>query len=60
MGWISKSQQDRDHKGLRNVCGACGHEGTGHDPLCTTDTGSRVHTSHTSDPRSGLFGKRQK
>lgn len=60
MGWISKSQQERDHNGQRNRCAACGHEGKRTDPLTKDDSGSRVHTSHTTDPRSGLYGRQQK
>lgn len=59
MGWISKTQQERDHNGRRNDCGACGQEGTDGNPLVLTDTGSRVHESHTTDPVSGLYGARQ-
>ncbi|MBE1580401.1 hypothetical protein ACFORH_43450 [Amycolatopsis roodepoortensis] len=59
MTWISTRQQDRDHNGQRNDCGACGHEGTAEDPLVLTDTGSRVHNSHITDPGSGLYGARQ-
>jgi hypothetical protein len=59
MGWISARQQERDHQGQRNICAACGHDGTTPDPLTVTDDGMRVHTSHTTDPRSGLYGHQQ-
>jgi hypothetical protein len=60
MGWISKSQQERDHKGLRNVCAADGRDGTVDDPLGISDEGSRIHQRHFKDPKSGFFGKQQK
>jgi alpha-D-ribose 1-methylphosphonate 5-phosphate C-P lyase len=59
MGWISGKQQERDHKGLRDNCSACGHKGSGRDRLVKDDHGSRVHESHTTDRGSGLFGRRQ-
>ena len=59
MGWISKSQQERDHKGLRNICAACGHAPTALNKLVKTTTGSRVHKSHITDPNSGFYGKGQ-
>lgn len=55
MGWIDGRQLDRDHRGLRNVCGACGHEGTTKNPLVVADDGMRIHRSHTEDPRSGYY-----
>ena len=60
MGWISKDQQERDYRGLRNACGACGHDGTAASPLGLSDTGSRIHRGHFEDPTSGLFGRQQK
>ncbi|MBW8792271.1 MAG: hypothetical protein JF597_01305 [Streptomyces sp.] len=60
MGWISKSQQDRDHSGLRDVCAADGKKGSKADPLGVSDTGSRVHKRHFEDPKSGFFGGQQK
>lgn len=65
MGWISKDQQDRDHKGKRDRCGACGHPFTAGDPQVLTKKdathagGSRVHRSHTTDPSSGFHGLAQ-
>jgi hypothetical protein len=59
MGWISKSQQDRDHSGLRNACAACGHDGTKQRPLGLSNTGSRIHTEHFTNPASGLYGQQQ-
>jgi len=59
-GFISAAQQRRDHAGLRNVCTACGHDGTPGDPLVKSDDGSRIHRSHTTDPRSGFYGAEQK
>lgn len=58
-GWISRTQQDRDHAGLRNVCAACGQPGTIGDPLSVADDGMRVHQSHTTDPDNGYHGRRQ-
>lgn len=69
MGWISRSQQKRDHDGLRDVCSACGNKATAADPLVLTggdpsdpwsSAGSRVHRSHTTDRSSGFYGRRQK
>jgi hypothetical protein len=60
MGWISGDQQKRDHRGLRNVCAADGRDGTAADPLGLSDTGSRIHKRHFTDPKSGLFGRQQK
>ncbi len=50
MGWISGEQLERDHRGLRNVCAADGHEGTERTPLALTDEGIRVHAFHFSEP----------
>lgn len=55
MGWISPGQQRRDHNGKRNICAACGHDGTTKDPLIKAMDGFRVHRSHTTDPRSGYY-----
>lgn len=60
MGWITKDQQKRDHDGLRNACGTCGHDGTPADPLTLSDEGTRQHQSHFTDPNSGWFGHRQR
>jgi hypothetical protein len=60
MGWISQSQQERDHRGLRDVCAADGREATRNDPLGLTDTGSRIHDRHFDDENNGWFGRRQK
>lgn len=59
-GWIHSRQQQRDHNGQRNICAACGHTGTGTDPLVLDDTGMRVHQQHTEDPTSGLYGHQQR
>jgi len=59
MGWISKAQQERDHNGLRDTCAADGRKGTKADPLVKSDDGFRIHGSHTEDPKSGYFCKRQ-
>jgi hypothetical protein len=58
MGWINSRQFERDHNGQRNICAACGHDGTNADPL-VLDDGYRVHTSHTTDVNSGLYGRQQ-
>lgn len=60
MGWISGKQFNRDHNGLRNNCGACGHEGTDANPLKLDDEGDRVHESHFNEPNNGLYGKQQR
>lgn len=60
MGWISKAQQKRDHSGLRNVCAACGRDGSAGNPLELDNSGFRIHKSHLDAPKSGLFGHRQK
>ncbi|PRX92019.1 hypothetical protein [Allonocardiopsis opalescens] len=60
MNWISQQQQDRDHRGLRHVCSACGHEESPKNPLVVTADGWRVHRSHTTDPTDGFYGKTQK
>jgi hypothetical protein len=60
MAWISKQQQERDHRGLRDVCAADGRKGSKDDPLGITDTGSRVHKRHFTEPKSGLRGHEQK
>ena len=59
MRVIHVRQQQRDHIGQRNICAACGHDGTTRDPLVLTDNGFRVHQSHTADPRDGLYGTAQ-
>lgn len=59
-GYINAAQQRRDHNGQRNTCAACGHDGTPNDPLVKTLDGFRAHRSHTTDPRSGLYGQQQK
>lgn len=60
MSWISQKQQQRDHTGLRETCAACGHDATPQDPLAVSDTGSRVHARHLTDPDSGLHGAHQR
>lgn len=38
-------------------CRACGHPTTREDPPVRLKDGAvRVHKSHTTDPKSGLFG----
>ena len=59
MHFIHVRQHQRDHQGQRNTCSACGHDGTSRDPLVLTNDGFRVHQSHTTDPRDGLYGKEQ-
>jgi len=60
MAWISKEQQKRDHRGLRDVCAADGRKGSDKDPLGLADTGSRVHKRHFKDPADGFYGCQQK
>jgi len=60
VGWISKAQQQRDHRGLRDVCAADGRKATKADPLTRSDDGFRIHRSHTTDPGSGYHGREQK
>lgn len=39
-------------------CQACGNETTKTDPAVRLkDSGVRVHQSHTTNPKSGLFGE---
>ncbi len=59
MGWISSAQQERDHRGLRNICAADGHEGTAGNPLGLSKDGTRVHRSHFADPFDGFYGEEQ-
>lgn len=51
---LSDAQRGRDANGQENVCAACGHPGTPGDPLVIAQ-GFRVHTSETTDPRSGYY-----
>lgn len=60
MGWISGAQQKRDHNGQRNICAACGHEGTTRNPLVKTTDGARIHRSHTTDRKSGYYNQEQR
>lgn len=60
MAWINADQLARDLGGLRNVCAACGSRETSRDPLVLSDDGYRVHHSHVTDPRSGLYGHGQR
>jgi len=60
MGWISKSQQVRDHRGLRDVCAADGRKGSKADPLGLSDDGSRIHKRHFTENNSGYCGREQK
>lgn len=50
-GWISGTQFERDHNGLRNNCAACGHEGTASNPLTVDNGGMRVHSKPFDDAR---------
>ncbi len=54
-GYINNAQQRRDHNGQRNICAACGHDGTHADPLVKSLDGYRIHREHTTDPRSGYY-----
>jgi hypothetical protein len=54
-GWISATQFERDHNGQRNICAACGHNGSKANPLVVDEDGSRIHTSHTTDQNSGYY-----
>jgi hypothetical protein len=54
---ISDAQKQRDTQGLRDVCGACGHEQSETDPLVISEEGSRIHHSHYTDPSSGFCGR---
>jgi hypothetical protein len=60
MAWISKGQQERDHRGLRDVCSADGRKGTPADPLGLSDNGSRIHKRHFTAPGNGFYGREQK
>jgi hypothetical protein len=44
----------------RGDCAACGHHGTGADPLVQALDGHRIHRSHTTDPRNGYYRQQQK
>ncbi|MFJ9633769.1 hypothetical protein ACIRU8_39355 [Streptomyces sp. NPDC101175] len=59
MAWINATQRKRDSSGQRNICAACGHPGTGEDPLVITTDGFRVHLSDTTNPNSGFYGQQQ-
>lgn len=59
MGWINSQQFERDHQGLRDVCAVDGQYGTEERPLALDDEGWRVHASHFTDERSGLYGHQQ-
>lgn len=59
MRFISAAQQKQDHKGLRDHCAADGHPATKADPLVLSTSGSRIHQSHTTDPRNGFYGQQQ-
>ncbi|MFE5037059.1 hypothetical protein [Streptomyces sp. NPDC056683] len=43
----------------RKICQACGHQTTKADKSVKTTDGYNVHESHTTDPRSGLYGDRK-
>jgi hypothetical protein len=57
--WVNDTQFERDHKGYRNTCSACGHDGTEADPLVVDVEGWRICRSHTEDPNSGMYGTAQ-
>ncbi len=59
MRWISSTQQQRDHAGLRNVCAYDGHDGTPDDPLDLDNEGSRAHVRHFTNPDSPAYGHEQ-
>jgi hypothetical protein len=59
-GFINAAQQRRDHNGQRDICAACGHNGTSRDPLVKATDGYRVHRSHTTDPRNGYYRQEQR
>lgn len=59
-GYINPAQQARDHNGQRNICAACGHNGTNADPLVKATDGFRIHRTHTTDRRSGYYGLSQR
>ena len=51
---LNDTQLIRDaNPNLDGICAACGRPATDHDPLVISD-GYRIHTSHTTDPRSGF------
>ena len=50
---LNDEQRERDGRGQRNICAACGHPGTADNPLVISD-GYRVHETHKTDPESGL------
>ncbi|RJQ70579.1 hypothetical protein D5S17_29050 [Pseudonocardiaceae bacterium YIM PH 21723] len=56
MRWISRGQQQRDHRGQRNKCAACGNDGTTARPLTISRDGMRIHLQHYHEPRSGYYG----
>lgn len=39
-------------------CQACGHPFTEDDPVMVLEGGTRIHVSHSRDPRSGFYGAR--
>ena len=50
---LNDEQRERDGRGQRNICAACGHPGSAGNPLVISD-GYRVHETHKTDPQSGL------
>ena len=55
---VSPAQRERDRNGLRNVCAACGIDGTAIDPLVVdVGEGMRVCHSHFDDPGTGYYGQ---
>ena len=60
MAYVSRAQKKRDRNGRSNQCVACGYGGTHRDPVILTNSGNRVHRSHTLDPNGVLFGRAQR
>jgi hypothetical protein len=53
---LNPQQQERDQRGQREVCAACGRDGAERDPLVIAADGYRVHVSHVIDPADGYYG----
>src|ERR1035438_9241838 len=52
---LNDAQRQRDAKGWQNLCAACGMPGDVANPLVIAPDGFRVHTSETTDPKSGYY-----
>ena len=52
---LNDAQRERDAKGWENLCATCGRPGDVANPLVIAGDGFRVHTSETTDPRSGYY-----